>query len=72
MEGADLMARVRLKPDDFRRVSNGKVTTESEVEMRGMRSEVEFRVSGRILGRIPKDSFSDMIAAAGTVSEQGD
>ena len=64
MEGGDRTARVRLKPDDFRRICNGKVTSEGDVEIRGMRAEVEFRIAGRFLGRLEKTSFGAIIDAA--------
>lgn len=66
MEGGEMIARARLKPDDYRRVSHGKVATEGEVEIRGMRAGVEFRVAGRILGRLEKTSFIELIEAAGS------
>ena len=64
MEGGDRVARVRLKPDERRRICNGKVTSAGEVEIRGMRTEVEFRVAGRFLGRLEKTSFNALIEAA--------
>jgi hypothetical protein len=64
MEGSETVARARLKPEDHRRVCHGKVTTEGDVEIRGMRAEVEFRVSGRILGRVEKESYVQLIEAA--------
>ncbi|MGV3617037.1 MAG: hypothetical protein ACO1SV_17055 [Fimbriimonas sp.] len=64
IEADALTARVRVKPDDLRRITRGKVLTEGEVELRGMRSEVEFRVQGRILGRVDKGVFTGLVQEA--------
>jgi len=61
-ENDEVIARSRLDADDFRRVMRGKVATLKELEVRGLRNEIEFRVVGRIIGRLTKQGLLEMIA----------
>ena len=63
-EASELVARSRLDQDDLRRVLRGKVATLKELEVRGLRNEIELRVVGRIVGRMPKQGLLEMVAVA--------
>ncbi|MGV3613827.1 MAG: hypothetical protein ACO1SV_00710 [Fimbriimonas sp.] len=59
-----VLARTRVTPFALTRVTKGRVYVDGAFELRGLRHEVEFRIDGRILGRIGKAALVELVATA--------